>query len=58
MGDLDGASRHAAHAHEHAERAFFDPDMLALLYFPAEHVYAVYTPLFGPIAVPVRRLSL
>lgn len=27
--------------------------MLALLYFPDEHKYAVYTPLFGPAAVPV-----
>ena len=27
--------------------------MLALLYFPDEHKYAVYTPLFGPIAVPM-----
>jgi phosphatidylinositol glycan class S len=27
--------------------------MLALLYFPDEHKYAVYTPLFGPVAVPL-----
>lgn len=27
--------------------------MLALLYFPAEHKYAVYTPLFAPVAVPL-----
>jgi GPI-anchor transamidase subunit S len=27
--------------------------MLALLYFPAEHKYAVYTPLFVPVAVPL-----
>lgn len=27
--------------------------MLALLYFPDEHKYAVYTPLFGPVAVPM-----
>lgn len=27
--------------------------MLALLYFPDEHKYAIYTPLFGPVAVPL-----
>lgn len=27
--------------------------MLALLYFPDEHKYAVYTPLFAPVAVPM-----
>jgi phosphatidylinositol glycan class S len=27
--------------------------MVGLLYFPAEHKYAVYTPLFAPIAVPL-----
>lgn len=27
--------------------------MLALLYFPDEHKYAVYTPLFGPVSVPL-----
>ncbi|KAK0530815.1 hypothetical protein OC834_003171 [Tilletia horrida] len=36
-----------------ASRAFFHPNMLGLLYFPEEHKYAVYTPLFGPVAVPL-----
>lgn len=27
--------------------------MLALLYFPDEHKYAIYTPLFGPVMVPI-----
>lgn len=27
--------------------------MLALLYFPAEHKLAVYTPLFASVAVPL-----
>jgi phosphatidylinositol glycan class S len=27
--------------------------MLALLYFPPEHTYAVYTPMFLPMAVPL-----
>ena len=36
-----------------ASRAFFNPGMLALLYFPAEHKYAVYTPLFASAVIPV-----
>jgi phosphatidylinositol glycan class S len=31
--------------------------MLGLLYFPQEHKYAVYTPLFGPIAIPLLATS-
>lgn len=27
--------------------------MLALLYFPDEHKYAVYTPFFAPVMVPL-----
>ncbi|KNZ51356.1 uncharacterized protein VP01_3989g1 [Puccinia sorghi] len=33
--------------------AFFSPTMLSLLYFPDEHKYAIYTPLFGPVLVPL-----
>ncbi|KAI0066818.1 hypothetical protein BV25DRAFT_1795711 [Artomyces pyxidatus] len=47
------ALRHSSEALTHASRAFFNPGMLALLYFPAEHKYAVYTPLFAPVAVPL-----
>ena len=36
-----------------ASHAFFNPGMLAMLYFPAEHKYAVYTPLFASISVPL-----
>ncbi|WWC63970.1 uncharacterized protein I303_106576 [Kwoniella dejecticola CBS 10117] len=36
-----------------ANQAFFDPSMMGLLYFPDEHKFAVYTPLFAPIAVPL-----
>lgn len=36
-----------------SSRAFFNPHMLGQLYFPDEHKYAVYTPLFGPLAVPL-----
>jgi GPI-anchor transamidase subunit S len=36
-----------------SSRAFFNPGMLAMLYFPVEHKYAVYTPLFAPVSVPI-----
>jgi phosphatidylinositol glycan class S len=45
--------QHSAHALTLASRAFFNPSMLALLYFPAEHKYAVYTPLFASTLIPV-----
>ncbi|GAA6053086.1 hypothetical protein JCM3770_000377 [Rhodotorula araucariae] len=47
------ALQHAARAQVLAAQAYYDPSMLALLYFPDEHKYAVYTPLFGPVAVPL-----
>ncbi|WOO81447.1 GPI transamidase component PIG-S [Vanrija pseudolonga] len=34
-----------------ANEAFFDPSMMGLLYFPDQHKFAVYTPLFAPICV-------
>ncbi|KAF5368925.1 hypothetical protein D9758_002882 [Tetrapyrgos nigripes] len=37
----------SAQALTFSQRAFFHPGMLALLYFPVEHKYAVYTPLFA-----------
>lgn len=36
-----------------ATKAFFDPSMLPALYFPDEHLYAVYSPFFIPVVVPV-----
>ncbi len=36
-----------------AEAAFFDPTMTAMQYFPDEHLYAVYAPLFLPVIVPM-----
>ncbi|KAJ3189711.1 hypothetical protein HK101_008738 [Irineochytrium annulatum] len=52
-GDLELAAKHARTAFVKAESAFFDPTMVSLLYFPDEHKYAVYMPLFTPIAVPL-----
>ncbi|KAI0806266.1 phosphatidylinositol-glycan biosynthesis class S protein-domain-containing protein [Irpex lacteus] len=50
---LMSALRHSSDALTQASRAFFNPGMLALLYFPAEHKYAVYTPLFASVAAPL-----
>ncbi|KAG0270656.1 hypothetical protein DFQ27_000006 [Actinomortierella ambigua] len=36
-----------------SEAAFFDPTMVSMLYFPDEHKYAIYMPLFVPISVPL-----
>ncbi|PWN21858.1 hypothetical protein BCV69DRAFT_157549 [Microstroma glucosiphilum] len=36
-----------------ASLAFYNPRMVGQLYFPVEHRYAVFTPLFGPLAVPL-----
>ncbi|KAG1786856.1 phosphatidylinositol-glycan biosynthesis class S protein-domain-containing protein [Suillus plorans] len=52
------ALRWSSKALSMASRAFFNPGMLALLYFPAEHKYAVYTPLFASISVPLVVASI
>ncbi|XP_055523531.1 GPI transamidase component PIG-S-like isoform X1 [Wyeomyia smithii] len=51
--NLANAAEEAKLAYISAERAFFDPSMLALLYFPSEQKYAIYIPLFLPIMIPV-----
>jgi Phosphatidylinositol-glycan biosynthesis class S protein len=38
---------------EYAEKAFFDDEMVSILYFPDEHKHGIYTPLFGPLALPL-----
>lgn len=43
------AMRLSALAFDRSTRASFNHEMLALLYFPDEHKWAVYTPLFGPV---------
>ncbi|KAJ3020135.1 hypothetical protein HKX48_001241 [Thoreauomyces humboldtii] len=53
VGNHTLASLHARAAITASESAFFDPTMVAMLYFPDEHKYAVYMPLFVPVAVPV-----
>jgi phosphatidylinositol glycan class S len=36
-----------------SSQAFFNPGMLALLYFPMEHIWVVYAPLFAPVSLPL-----
>jgi phosphatidylinositol glycan class S len=45
------ALQQAQQALAEAEEAFFDKSVLALLYFPDEHKYAIYIPLFLPIGI-------
>jgi phosphatidylinositol glycan class S len=54
------ASGHLKHAYECSrkgfqlsESAFFDPSLLALLYFPDDQKYAIYFPLFLPVSLPL-----
>lgn len=51
--DLQNATVTAKAAFAASERAFYDPSMLALLYFPDDQKYAIYIPLFLPVMVPV-----
>ncbi|XP_044750731.1 GPI transamidase component PIG-S [Coccinella septempunctata] len=51
--EIDQALKFAKIAFNHSEKAFGDPSLLALLYFPDDQKYAVYIPLFLPIMIPV-----
>jgi phosphatidylinositol glycan class S len=51
--DYNVASLKAKDAIFYSEKAFFDPTMVSLLYFPAEHLLAIYMPFFIPIMVPL-----
>lgn len=53
QGFLEGAYLNARHAFVDSETAFFDPSLLAFLYFPDDQKYAIYIPLFLPISIPV-----
>ncbi|KAJ8655887.1 hypothetical protein O0I10_008326 [Lichtheimia ornata] len=51
--DYESALKHSIRATKLAEEAFFNPTMVSMLYFPDEHKYAIYMPLFVPISVPL-----
>ena len=49
-GQLQEAFAFSQTSRSAAEKAFFDNSLLALLYFPEDQKYAIYIPLFLPIA--------
>lgn len=53
VGDIPGALENAKFAFLESEKAFEDPSLLALLYFPEDQKYAIYIPLFLPVGLPV-----
>lgn len=52
-GDWSAGNKASKKAAAAAEAAFFDPSMVGRAYFPQDHKYAVYTPLFFPVVLPV-----
>lgn len=52
-GQWEQAGMASQEAVRTASQAFFHPNMLPSLYFPDEHLYAVYLPFFLPITVPL-----
>lgn len=48
-----GAMRWAREALRRSEAAYFDPTMVPQLYFPEDHLMAVYLPFLGPLAFPL-----
>lgn len=52
-GRLENAFKASKEAITSSEKAFFDPTLLHLLYFPDDQKFAVYIPLFLPMAVPI-----
>ncbi|XP_010210480.1 PREDICTED: GPI transamidase component PIG-S [Tinamus guttatus] len=53
LGRLRSAFQASKEAITSSERAFFDPSLLHLLYFPDDQKFAIYIPLFLPMAVPI-----
>lgn len=51
--EIHEAVKFAREAYIAAEKAFNDPSLLELLYFPEEQKYAIYIPLYLPIMIPV-----
>uniref|UniRef100_A0A8C9YYS0 Phosphatidylinositol glycan anchor biosynthesis, class S n=1 Tax=Sander lucioperca TaxID=283035 RepID=A0A8C9YYS0_SANLU len=52
-GNLGFALQYSKEAIMASERAFFDPSLLHLLYFPDDQKFAIYIPLFLPMCVPI-----
>ncbi|ESO90553.1 hypothetical protein LOTGIDRAFT_123335 [Lottia gigantea] len=52
-GNLVDAFHSSKRAIIASEKAFFDPSLLELLYFPEDQKFAIYIPLFLPISIPL-----
>lgn len=52
-GNLGFALQYSKEAILASEKAFFDPSLLHLLYFPDDQKFAIYIPLFLPMCVPI-----
>lgn len=50
---LSTRHHHSFKGNGHANKEFHNPSKLPQLYFPDEHKYAIYLPLFGPIMIPI-----
>lgn len=48
---LSKAFEFSSKAFQNSENAYYDPSLLSLLYFPEDQKYAIYFPLFFPIAI-------
>ncbi|KAG0591319.1 hypothetical protein KC19_1G166500 [Ceratodon purpureus] len=53
VGAYHAAAEAARKARSQAEAAFFQPSIMSMLYFPAEHQLAIYTPFFVPVLLHV-----
>ena len=49
--NLESAFEKSQKSFMSSEKAFFDDTLLALLYFPEDQKYAIYIPLFLPVAI-------
>ncbi|XP_061171873.1 GPI transamidase component PIG-S-like [Saccostrea echinata] len=52
-GQISRAFTQSRKALASSEKAFFDPSLLELLYFPEDQKFAIYIPLFLPIGLPI-----
>jgi len=53
VGNLVEGHEASQQAIQQSEAAFFDPSLLALLYFPDDQKYAIYVPYFVPVGLPI-----
>eukprot|EP01125_Pyxidicula_operculata_P005605 TRINITY_DN1967_c0_g1_i2.p2 TRINITY_DN1967_c0_g1~~TRINITY_DN1967_c0_g1_i2.p2 ORF type:complete len:188 (-),score=34.90 TRINITY_DN1967_c0_g1_i2:151-714(-) len=52
-GSIVASLLHSKLASDLAKKVFFDSNMMAMLYFPEEHKFALYLPLFLPLTFPI-----